>query len=344
MSYLSSILDSIGGDGTTAPPASTPAPRAPPTIQKRKADNELTNGPAKRPITPANAQNGNVQRPNALDRSQNGTSSKPTSASPAKGGLNSGSATTSTNEATKKPSSKAQTPSLGSDAAAKPNPKPTTSTTTTTKPATPTTEKPPPKKGSYADIIARAKAAQALKGPVGVIMHKQAEKVDPKARKAEAAKARGELSRGKRVSEKVGDRSRTGSAEAVSRSGEKIKQRQKPQEKSSYKGTAQPTTPIYTGSARPGQSSRTKAKRYDGYAGTDEEIDDYDEEDVYGYDDDESDMEAGAEDVWAEEEEALRQAKKDDAAELAYEIKLKREKEARKRKALEELAASRRKR
>lgn len=228
-----------------------------------------------------------------------------------------------------KPQSLPSTAQSTVKSASKPVPKPTASTV---KPAGPTSDK--PKKLSYAELIAQAKAKQAAKAPVGVIMHKQVEKVDRKALTKEAAKEKNGLK-----DKKLADRSRTSSAEVSSKVGEKTK-KPRPLEKSTYQGSAKPVTPTYTGSARPALPKKPPPKRYDGYAGTDEEIDDYDEEEDYYSD--ESDMEAGAFDVEREEQEALRQAKRDDAAELALENKLKAEKLAKKR-ALEELAASRKK-
>lgn len=204
------------------------------------------------------------------------------------------------------------------------------------KATTPTANKPPPKPGSYAAIIAKAKAAQQAKAPVGVITHKQGEKIDRnKALKAENGKDKNGLLKDR----KAGDRSRTGSAEVSSKSGDKTKLKARPVEKDEYKGSAKPAMPAYTGSARPNLNKKPPPKRYDGYVGTDEEMDDYDdEEDYYS---DESDMEAGAFDVEREEQEALRHAKRDDAAELALENRLKAEKAA-KKKALADLAAARR--
>jgi hypothetical protein len=166
-------------------------------------------------------------------------------------------------------------------------------------------------------------------------MHKQTEKVNKKDRIPEGAKGKNASLRDK----KPGDRSRTGSAEAATRPGDKHKP--KPLEKSDYKGTAKPTTPIYTGSARPGQNTKQVTKRNNGYASwSDMDEDTVDnEEDDYGSD--ESDMEAGAFDIDREEEEALRMARREDAAELALENRLKAEKQARKKQVLQQLAAAR---
>src|SRR6201999_282952 len=86
-----------------------------------------------------------------------------------------------------------------------------------------------------------------------------------------------------------------------------------------------------------------KRKKYDEYLGTDEEdvsddMDGYgeDEEDDYGSDAS-SDMEAGLDDMDAEEQRALRYAKEEDAREQALENRLKREKEVKRKQALQAL-------
>jgi hypothetical protein len=110
---------------------------------------------------------------------------------------------------------------------------------------------------------------------------------------------------------------------------------------SSYKGTMGITS---------GRAAKPppKQKRYDEYLGTDEDdvSDDMggygeDEEDDYASDVS-SDMEAGLDDLDAEEQRALKAAKEEDARELALENQLKREKEE-KRKRLMALADKRRK-
>jgi len=331
MSYLTGLLSSIGDDAPTRAPGS--ARPAPPPAAKRKADDDLTKGPAKRPTPPANGTNGDLKRPSTPSNGINGSAAKPRPiAQPAKDKYQ-GAARPSNTASSKKTDVK---PVISKDAplTVKTGAKPVAASAA--KPATPTADKPAPKKGSYAYILAQAKAAASSKTPVGVITHKVAEKVDRT--KALKGASKDKPGTGNPRDKKGGDRSRTGSAEIASKAGDKTKQRPKPIEKSEYKGSAKPTTPVYTGSARPGQSKKPPPKRYDRYVGTDEEMDDYDEEDDYYSD--ESDMEAGAFDVEREEQEALKAAKRDDAAELAYENKLKAEKLARKKR-LEELAAGR---
>jgi len=116
-----------------------------------------------------------------------------------------------------------------------------------------------------------------------------------------------------------------------------------------YKGTMRPAAPepAYKGTMntkRPARDERSTSApthkrpdpsrdKYRGYFTDEEEEDDgyYDESDL-------SDMEAGLSDVEAEEQAALRQAKKDDENELRLENELKRQK-SEKRIALEKLAA-----
>ncbi|KAJ4372372.1 hypothetical protein N0V83_004146 [Neocucurbitaria cava] len=129
-----------------------------------------------------------------------------------------------------------------------------------------------------------------------------------------------------------------------------------------YQGTARPAKkPVeigYRGTARPASApapssrdgvSAGKAKaqpakgRYDGYADWDD-LDDMDEEENDYASDASSDMEGGVWDVEEEEQMALKVAKKEDAEALAEEMRLKREKEERKRKlsAMSKAAAAKR--
>lgn len=212
-----------------------------------------------------------------------------------------------------------------------------------------------PKKGSYAEIMARAKAAAAKEtlASAGTIKHKQTEKLSRKERLAlqEAAKAKGKagtLGGKNKVGERiqVSDRSRTGSSEAAARKpGEPVKEKRKPVDLG-YKGTMRPVSaePQYKGTmglARPGQTRRPVSKasrapargpRYASYS-EEEEEDDY-ESDVS------SDMEAGVFDVDQEEAEALKVARKEDAREAAAEAEHRRQKAERK-KMLEKMNAER---
>lgn len=314
----------------------TPVPRAPPAAPKRKAECELTNGPSKRPTTPANIQNDIAKRPTTPNNAPNGPLPKARPPIAAVGGGEyKGAARLPATTIVKQPDSKAQTASFAPVAVAKPVPKPTPPAA---KPAKPAVDKPAPKQGSYAAIMARAKAAQDTKPAFGVITHKQTEKTAKKDRVPEGSKGKNGLVRDR----KAGDRSRTGSAEAMGKAGKKEKHKPKPLEKSDYRGTAKPTTPVYGGSARPGQNAKPSKSRGNEYADW-SDLDDIDDEEEEDYGSDESDMEAGAFDIDREEQEALRLAKKDDAAELALENRLKAEKLQRKQR-LQQLVNDRAKR
>lgn len=100
--------------------------------------------------------------------------------------------------------------------------------------------------------------------------------------------------------------------------------------------TKAPAKPMYKGTmgiSKGRDTARKESKRrYDDYLGTDEEdnsdvAEDDDDDDEGGYES--SDMEGGFDDLEMEEQTAMRQAKADDARELALENQLKREKEER---------------
>lgn len=208
-----------------------------------------------------------------------------------------------------------------------------------------TTKAPPP--GSFAALMAEAKAAQEqkAKSEVGLIKHQATTRV--RLSKSERKKQEEE---GKAMKAKLGKQ-----PQHNSKVDKKARLDPKKRPESTYKGTAKPAAPIssYKGTAGLPSQHRSSsadlrhrggksASRYDEYLGTDEE-DEGDEEmvdDGYGSDAS-SDMEAGAFDVEEEESRALREARADDAREMALENKLKREKEERRRK-LEALARKRR--
>ncbi|EXJ74233.1 uncharacterized protein A1O5_02529 [Cladophialophora psammophila CBS 110553] len=217
----------------------------------------------------------------------------------------------------------------------KPGSAPTTPTTATAK---------GPARGSYADLMARAKQAQVdrtQQSQVGLIKHQATNREKP-SRLAE--RRRQEEAKSKVVNEKSsGGRLATGGKrQDKSRSVSPAKKTDQPKvpkvarpplhapPSSAYKGT------MGTASGR----SKPAAKRgssYNEYLGTDEE-DVSDDMDGYGEDEEDyasdvsSDMEAGAFEVDEEEQRALRTAKEEDARELALETQLKREKEERRRK------------
>lgn len=203
-----------------------------------------------------------------------------------------------------------------------------------------------PKKGSYAEIMARAKANQS-KPPVGTISHKPKEQIAPSYKKA--LKMNKKAMKDKKLC--IKDRSRPGSSGSLSSSPAPGSVANKKAAAPAYKGTAKPKPhlpqPTYRGTMKPASSTATPPTRrdrdanpskvrYDEYAATDEDDLDDIEEDEYGSDESD-DMEAGFTDVEEEETVAARAARMEDEEEAKLEAKLKREKEER-RKKLEQLA------
>jgi protein SPT2 len=210
----------------------------------------------------------------------------------------------------------------------------------------------PPKKGSYAEIMARAKAAQSTLGQVGKIQHKQIETL-PSRREREVMKAK----KGKSIQKGLTSNSKfqiTGQpAVASGKDGLKRNRKVVAEPEKKVKKAALATTG-YAGTARPkpggaassksgaGCSSRSDrdryqkdrlGSRYDRYLSEDEEDEEMEDDIEQDYASDaSSDMEAAAFEVDEEEELAARIARKEDAAALAEETRLKREKEEKKRR------------
>lgn len=190
-----------------------------------------------------------------------------------------------------------------------------------------------PVKGSYADIMARAKQAaeQKVQNQVGLIKHQASNRdkvskfAERKREEQERAKNEKPNNAARTESNRKPDRKR--SASPVKKSdnvrGPKVPKPPLHGPQPTYKGT------MGRASNRAQSASRNKRRRYDEYLGTDEEEDsevgDYDE-DSYGSDAS-SNMEAGAFELDEEERRALKAARDDDAKELALENRLKREKE-----------------
>ena len=210
-----------------------------------------------------------------------------------------------------------------------------------------------PKKGSYAEIMARAKSNQGAPQAVGTISHK------PRDKMAMSYKKEMKLSKKAIKDRKLGiKRDRNHQPNSVSSTGPNSlglpkpvrgtvqkpvpSAPVKPKVETSYKGTMHPVSTSIK--AKPKESHRPQNRRRDEYAGTDEELDDkedyYDEDEDDegdGYGSESDDMEAGFDDVEEEEGAALKAARKEDEREAQLEARLKREKEEKKRK-LAELA------
>lgn len=209
----------------------------------------------------------------------------------------------------------------------------------------------PPKKGSYAEIMARGQAAQKVLGQVGKIQHKKIEKLPSKREREEMKLQRaGKIQKGmdpKSKFQKIGQSSVQGGKAGTTKgakAGEVVPEKKVKKSAlatTGYAGTARPKPggPGRSGST-PGSSSR-RPDRYDDRGGSrsrrstysDDEEDDVEEEDEMDYASDvSSDMEAAAFEVDEEEAKAEKIARREDAEALAEENRLKREKEEKKRR------------
>ena len=243
------------------------------------------------------------------------------------------------------------------------------------------TAKAPPKKGSYAEILARAKAAQTTSAHVGVIKHKPKETLSKKERLALQAEASGKSKTSSKTREvAVNGRRNTpdskGSSPAPSaipnRNRDNTLSKPKKPTEVGYKGTARPLPETsYKGtmsrSSTTMPTSRTKStndstfprsrstsatrpisRGKSRYAADDNDVDDEDEdEDEDGeepdeYESDLSDMEAGAFDVEEEEQISSKVARREDDEEARKELELKNRKDEMRRKLTAMAAAKRR--
>ncbi|KIW47626.1 uncharacterized protein PV06_00305 [Exophiala oligosperma] len=337
MSFLGEIVDSIGSGKPPAPPK--PSARTPGTVSHRPA---ADGKPGPRPGLPATT----ASPLNGLKRKAEDGATKQTEKhirpNPTPG---------LTSSVVRRPAAPAlhaprQPPPKTT---AVPRPKidatPSSQKVGPTPPGTPTSPAAKaPAKGSYADIMARAKLAQEarMQSQVGMIKHqatnrekisKVAERKRQEEEKAKAAK--GKL--GERPSTTKRDNSRSVSPAKKAEQGRVIKTPRPPLHAppSGYKGT------MGLSSGRSQKEAQRKRSRYDEYLGTDEEDEDSDIG-SYGRDEEEgdyasdvsSDMEAGAFELDEEENKALRAAKQEDARELALENQLKKEKEERRKRLL----------
>lgn len=197
--------------------------------------------------------------------------------------------------------------------------------------------------------MARGKQAQASLGQVGKIQHKKIEKA-PSKREREDMKNQ----KAARIQKITGLNGKFSSAASrmVGRPGERKEGRaapildKKPKKAAAattgYTGTARPKPGSVQSSSRPSASSARAPDRYRDERRPAERYVSEEEDDEQDYESDaSSDMEAAAFEVDEEEEFATRIAKREDAAALAEENRLKREKEEKKRR-LAAMAKSRR--
>lgn len=237
----------------------------------------------------------------------------------------------------------------------------------------------PPRKGTFADTLARAQAAQAMAKQIGAIKHKPVEKMTPKEHKAFIAQIKGKKatakgaramgSKGVQKKSPTGNLQRAGPRASSAEKGKGAPAASEPTKKDlsrlvakelDYKGTARPprVETEYKGTARPPgsfssvsarrnriQKSRQAAKRPVSRRSAvrsdpDEDEDDEEEEEDVGSAGS-SDMEAAAFEVEEEEYSSLKTAKAEDEKALREEMELKKKKLERKR-ILQALAAKRR--
>lgn len=204
------------------------------------------------------------------------------------------------------------------------------------------------KKG-FTAILDKARQAQEAgkeRNMVGGITHKPVEKLSRRERERLREEARIQQKRGKKGYPLPGsDRSRSGTPSGTTKEASLQKKSvpdtlskgimKKAHEPLSYKGTMR-----VAGTAKNAPKRGQPQDKYGGYASWSDLDDAEDQEEGEAYDSDDSeDMEGGFDDLEAEENAALRLAKKEDQEALEEEQRLKQEKLERKRK-LEALALS----
>ncbi|KAJ9615642.1 hypothetical protein H2200_001717 [Cladophialophora chaetospira] len=350
MSLFSDILDSIGSERSPAPPPKPPArpstsnvPRPTSDVSKPGSRAGVPAGPSPLNGVKRKAEDGSPKQPEKLVKPN------PTTATASR--------------ITHRPAAPPlNAPKLANEKNL-PVPRPKIDATSTvpprsgSAPTTPTTTAPakPPPKGSYAELMARAKQAQtdkAQQSQAGTIKHqathrekvsKVAERKRQEEEKAKAAKEKSSTARP----------APGGKQQVKSRSVSPAKKTDQPRvPKAPRPPLHAPTTSSYKGTMGLSSGRTTKPapkrRRQDEYLGTDEEdnsddMDGYEDGEEDGFSDASSDMEAGLDDMDAEEQRALRVAREEDARELALETRLKREKEQKRKQALQELAAKRKK-
>ncbi|KAI5268878.1 hypothetical protein E4T47_07472 [Aureobasidium subglaciale] len=353
MSLLNSILSSING-GQPAPPRpqalsstarTNPPPRNPAPQQvppKRKAEDAASDFKPKVARTDTNTSRFESNASRAPPPSRSTTSSPAQRAT--------------------LPPPKAAIPYRGSGPSTKTQPTPKIATASPAPTRPPTTSITPVSasastKGGYLAVLERAKQNAEAAKLAGQIKHKPVEKLTKKDRLRLVEEARA-AAKGKPLANrdtKAGLKGRGKSVEPLAdpKTNAPSKDKKKPVEVA-YKGTMRanaPAAPVYRGTmggpggaaARkpiakaqaPSRSGYGAGRRYASYSDEEEEEEDDEPEDDY---ESGSDMEAGVDDLYEEEQASARIAKREDAIALAEENELKRQKAEKKRK-LEALAS-----
>ncbi|KAK1829894.1 hypothetical protein QBC39DRAFT_355689 [Podospora conica] len=308
---ISDLLASITGDSPTPSPTTTSRPASAPP--KRKATDELRLAPIKAPRTES-LSNGSSRPQDAPSRPLPRPADKPAASSNIRPGVTRQLSAPSSTLSTRNPSA----PPANNGAR---NP-------ATSRPSQPLVNRPavkadtgPPKKRSYAEIMARAQATATVRASLGVIQHKPVEKTltmkerkelkaeearkarKPGMQKAPAASSRyggtaaASRSAGSRPGQPNGGPSRARSTSSKEKS-PPVKEEKKVKKAAlattGYTGTARPrpgATPAKPGAAaRPAQRTDERQRpRYGGPVSRPRRNDDYDDEldDFIEYDDDE---------------------------------------------------------
>ena len=332
MSFLGDIVKSIG----TAPPPPPKPPSRPSSANTNRAGTNATKAGPRPPLHQTSSLSGTKRKAEDETVSVNCKAGRPNVTASA-GNENRKGPAPPLNAPKRQPDqasgmSRLETGKASADPS-KPSP-----TNATASPAG--TVKPGPAKGSYAELMARAKEAaeQRSQNQVGVIKHQDTVKQKPskfaERRKQEQEQAKAQKQGNGKQPRQEAQRS----ASPQKKDDPKDSKAVKAASKTGYKGTMGMST-----SRHKPYHGAAKKTRYDEYLGTDEEDDSdmADDVDEGGYNSEgSSDMEAGFDDVEGEERLALRKAKEDDAREQELESRLKREKEERRRK-LTQMASKR---
>ncbi|KAJ5814331.1 uncharacterized protein N7503_001081 [Penicillium pulvis] len=332
MSFLDSVLTSLETGKPTRLPVSQPP--SPPKISSPKRDDRRLGSLPREHMSTMNA--GTKRK--AEDQLPRPT--RPEGSVSAKSGARPGASSVTPKIAPKPTSATKPVPKTGTIGVKKTAPtKPAPAKSIPSKPAVAAPPSKAPPKGSYAEIMAIAKARQEqAPAKVGVLQNQPAPREHlgrhEFRRRLQEAKTRAKMeSKGKKFTP-------TPARNYGSKQSPEFPKRSP--EVPSYKGTAKPARtpepPSYHGTARlpgkPGTNDRRQhgKRRMNEYMGTDEE----DEGEYGGYDDyysdASSDMEAGFDDVELEEGAALKNARKEDEEELRREMAAKKEKMARQQK------------
>jgi protein SPT2 len=206
-----------------------------------------------------------------------------------------------------------------------------------------------PKKGSFAEIMARGKAAQTTFGPIGKIQHKPIEKGPTKRERQELKRQKSQPQLRRGLNGKAGSGINGGikdetngkpSTKSLVQNAQEKKVKKAALATTGYTGTARSNPasvkPLKLTSNRTIGPSRPTFSRHHAHADKEEEEEDEEdeedeevEEDYYS--DASSDMEAAVFEVDEEEERATRIARKEDEEALREEARLKHEKAGKRR-------------